>query len=69
MSGEWHRMVYRSTDILGPQMGKDVEVAKIGDTILSNDTVRGSINMISANTKYPEKCLQVLRSCKYRYDS
>lgn len=44
----------------GPQMGKDVEVAKIGDTILSNDTVRGSINMISANTKYPEKCLQFL---------
>ena len=44
----------------GPQMGKDVEVAKTGDTILSNDTVRGSINMISANTKYPEKCLQFL---------
>lgn len=44
----------------GPQMGSDVEVAKIGDSILSNDTVRGSINMISANTKYPEKCLQFL---------
>ena len=48
----------------GPQMGKDVEVAKIGDTILSNDTVRGSINMISANTKYPEKCLQFLEDRK-----
>lgn len=44
----------------GPQMGKDVEVYKIGDSILSNDTVRGSINMISANTKYPEKCLEFL---------
>lgn len=44
----------------GPQMGKDVEVAKVGDTILSNETVRGSLNMISANTKYPEKCLQFL---------
>ena len=27
----------------GPQMGKDVEVAKIGDTILSNDTDRKSV--------------------------
>lgn len=44
----------------GPQMGKDVVVAKVGDTILSNETVRGSLNMISANSKYPEKCLQLL---------
>ncbi len=44
----------------GPQMGKDVTVQKMGDTILSNETVRGSINMISTNTKYPEKCLQLL---------
>lgn len=44
----------------GPQMGKDVVVQKVGDTILSNETVRGSINMISINTKYPEKCLQLL---------
>lgn len=44
----------------GPQMGKDVVVAKVGDTILSNETVRGSLNMVSTNTKYPEKCLQFL---------
>lgn len=44
----------------GPQMGKEIVVEKIGDTILSNETVRGSINMVSANTKYPEKCLQLL---------
>lgn len=44
----------------GPDMGKDVVVAQIGDTVVSNDTVRGSLNMISANTKYPEKCLQFL---------
>ena len=44
----------------GSQMGKDVTVQKMGDTILSNETVRGSINMISTNTKYPEKCLQLL---------
>ena len=41
-------------------MGCEVEVQKVGDTILSNDTVQGSINMISANTKYPEKCLEML---------
>lgn len=41
-------------------MGKDVVVQKVGDTILSNETVRGSLNMISINTKYPEKCLQFL---------
>lgn len=44
----------------GPQMGKEVVVNKIGDTILTNETVRGSINMVSANSKYPEKCLQLL---------
>jgi len=44
----------------GPQMGKDVVVQRIGDSILSNDTVRGSINMVSTNSKYPEKCLQLL---------
>ncbi len=41
-------------------MGKEVAVQKLGDTILSNETVRGSINMISTNSKYPEKCLQLL---------
>ena len=44
----------------GPQMGKEVVVQKIGDTILSNETVRGGMNMISANSKYPEKCLEFL---------
>ncbi|MDE6603235.1 MAG: ABC transporter substrate-binding protein [Lachnospiraceae bacterium] len=44
----------------GPQMGKDVLVQKVGDTILSSETVRGSLNMVSVNSKYPEKCLQFL---------
>lgn len=44
----------------GPGMGKEVVAAQAGETIVSNDTVRGSINMISANTKYPEKCLEFL---------
>ena len=46
--------------VWGPDMSKEVVVQKIGDTILSNETVRGSINCISANTQYPEKCLQFL---------
>lgn len=44
----------------GPDMGKDVVVAQIGDTIVSNDTVRGSINMVSANSKNPDKALEFL---------
>ncbi len=44
----------------GPQMGKDVVVQQVMPTILSNETVRGSLNMVSINTKYPEKCLQLL---------
>lgn len=53
----WETAAYTSW---GPQMGKDVAVQKVGDTILSNDTVRGSINMVSSNSKHPEKCLQLL---------
>lgn len=44
----------------GPQMGKEVVVQQIEKTILSNETVRGSLNMVSINTKYPDKCLQLL---------
>ena len=44
----------------GPDMGKEVVVQKWGDTILSNETVRSSMNMISVNSKYPEKCLELL---------
>ena len=44
----------------GPQMGKEVVVQQLGETILSNETVRGSLNMVSTNSKYPEKCLQLL---------
>ena len=46
--------------VWGPNMGTEAEVVQFGDTILSNDTVRGSLNCISANTEYPEKCLQFL---------
>lgn len=46
----------------GPNMGVEEAVAvQLGDTIVSNDTVRGSLNAISAGSKYPEKCLEFLQ--------
>lgn len=47
--------------VWGPQMGKEVIAIQNGETILTNDTVRGSINCISANCKHPEKALQLLQ--------
>ena len=44
----------------GPQMGVEAAATKLGPTIVSNDTVRGSLNCISANCAYPEKALQLL---------
>lgn len=44
----------------GPQMGVEAATTKLGPTIVSNDTVRGSMNCISANCAYPEKALQLL---------
>lgn len=46
--------------VWGPNMGKEVVAIQNGETILTNDTVRGSINCISANSKHPEKALQLL---------
>ncbi|MBZ9685703.1 ABC transporter substrate-binding protein [Clostridium estertheticum] len=45
----------------GPQMGVDADAVQIGDTVVSNETVRGSLSAISASTKYPEKCLEFLQ--------
>ncbi len=44
----------------GPQMGVEAVATKLGPTVISNDTVRGSLNCISANCAYPEKALQLL---------
>ena len=44
----------------GPQMGVEAAATKLGPTVISNDTVRGSLNCISANCAYPEKALQLL---------
>ena len=45
----------------GPNMGVDECVAyQWGPTIVSNDSVRGSLNCISANCEHPDKALQFL---------
>jgi putative aldouronate transport system substrate-binding protein len=45
----------------GPNMGVEATADQYGDTIVSNDTVRGSLNAVFASSKYPEKCLQLLQ--------
>ncbi|MDF2541516.1 MAG: transporter substrate-binding protein [Herbinix sp.] len=45
----------------GPGMGVEAVATQTGDTIVSNDTVRGSLNAIYAGSKYPEKCLEFLQ--------
>ena len=44
----------------GPGMGVDAVAIQYGETVLSNSTVQGSMNCISASCKYPEKALQLL---------
>lgn len=45
----------------GPNMGVEAEAIQINETIVSNSTVRGSMNAIYAGSKYPEKSLQLLQ--------
>lgn len=51
---------YAAVTAWGPQMGVDAVAIQYGDTVLSNATVQGSMNCISAACKYPEKALQLL---------
>ena len=44
----------------GPSMGVNCSAYQWGPTVVSNDTVRGSLNCISANCEHPEKALQFL---------
>ena len=44
----------------GKNMGKELVAYQYGPTILSNDSVLGSVNFISINSKNPEKALQYL---------
>jgi putative aldouronate transport system substrate-binding protein len=45
----------------GPNMGVEATAVQINETIVSNATVRGSLNAIYSGTKYPEKCLEFLQ--------
>ncbi len=44
----------------GEGRGAEVVVSQFEDTVLSNDTVQGSMLAISASSKYPEKALQLI---------
>lgn len=45
----------------GPGMGVEAVAVQYGDTVLSNSTVQGSMNCISAASKNPEKALELLQ--------
>ena len=45
----------------GPGMGVEAIAIQYGDTVLSNSTVQGSMNCISAACKNPEKALELLQ--------
>lgn len=52
---------YAAVSTWGPNMGVEAVAIQYGDnTVLSNSTVQGSMNCISASCKYPEKALQLL---------
>ena len=44
----------------GPNMGKELVAYQYGPTILSNDSVLGSVNFISVNSEHPDKALAYL---------
>lgn len=45
----------------GPNMGVEAEAVQVNETIVSNSTVRGSMNAIYSGSKYPEKALELLQ--------
>lgn len=45
----------------GPNMGAEAVAVQFEETIVSNGTVRGSLNAISSGSKHPEKCLEFLQ--------
>ena len=45
----------------GPNMGVNAVAYQWGETVVSNDTVRGSLNSISVNCEHPEKALAFLQ--------
>jgi len=56
----------------GPQLGVDVVAYQWGPTIVSNQTVQGSMNAVSVNCEHPEKALaflQLINTDSYLRDS
>lgn len=51
---------YAATTVWAPQMDVEADAVQWGDTVLSNDTVQGSMNCISAACEHPEKALALL---------
>lgn len=45
----------------GPNMGVEAVAYQWGETVVSNETVRGSLNSISINCEHPEKALAFLQ--------
>lgn len=52
---------YAAISTWGPNMGVNAIAVQYGDTIISNDTVQGSLNSISVNCEHPEKALAFLQ--------
>ncbi len=46
--------------VWGPNMGKELVAYTYGPTILSNDSVLGSVNFVSVNSEHPDKALAYL---------
>ena len=46
--------------VWGPNMGTELVAYTFGPTILSNDSVLGSVNFVSVNSKHPDKALAYL---------
>lgn len=44
----------------GPNMGVEAVAYQFGDTLVSNETVQGSLNSISVNCEHPEKAIAFL---------
>ncbi|HHY83807.1 MAG TPA: ABC transporter substrate-binding protein [Clostridiales bacterium] len=47
--------------VWGPSMGVEAAAIQYGETIVSNDSVRGSLNAVSASSQYPGKALEFLQ--------
>lgn len=51
---------YAAKSVWGPNMGVDAVAIQYGDTLVSNESVQGSLNSISVNCEHPDKALAFL---------